>query len=299
MQTSMIVTILFICVCAIIIFMIYPKRNEDDEDEIQSLPDKHKHKIKSDKSSTPQRVTASKKSRINGKTTNNNKHKPHHEKMNVNYGKSIKQVRIDLDETDGDVDIDTDIGNDIDQDQNYGLLWKYDIKYPVRIRSALDIIHPDSSGTIEPDQWINNSSQLADTIDKIHSQSKSTTHDKTWKKIVVQEIPLPQQCTEYVISCLNGVMDKLYVINSGRTKEVSLKNLSDQNKKYLRKIIFDQHKKIGTVSGIFELGFVVDSLDKLLENNPDLKFVGITVTLEMSRNIKVSPSKLISYPYNG
>lgn len=208
--------------------------------------------------------------------------KPHGSFMGFPKGQ-INQFRINLDEIKGMSDKDYEF-----------LPHKYGFKYPVRIRSARDIIHPDESGTIGPNIQINDTLQLISTLDKIQQLA---SHDKMWEKIVIQEIPA--EGTEYIISCLNGIVDKLYVVNQCTVKEISMKNMSDQNKKYLRKIIFAQHKKLKTVNGLFELGFFANQLSKPLADDTSLRYVGVTAVLEMSRDIsKKDPLKLISYPYS-
>lgn len=213
--------------------------------------------------------------------------------------KTIKQYRINL----SDISYRSRPINEISLEQCLELSHEYDFKYPIRIRSARDIIHPDSSGTIEPDYQINNPSQLAKSINQIFKIGLSNNMQKEfnyklWEKVVIQEIPL--KGSEYIISCLNGVIDKFYVVNNGAIKEISLKNLSDVNKKYLRKIIFEQHKKLGTVTGLFELGFFASDLKTILSDDPDFRFIGLSIVLELTRSRAKSiknPLKMISYPY--
>jgi hypothetical protein len=196
---------------------------------------------------------------------------------------SIKQFRIDL----------SDIINMSTTDY-VNLPYKYGFEYPIRIRSSRDIVHPDSSGSIAPDEEINDMFQFMNIIKKIQKIGKN---NKMWEKIVIQEVP--RGGTEYILSCLNGIVDKFYVINRGSVEGLSIKKISDSNMKYLRKILFAQHKKLGTINGIFELGFFVDNLKQPLTKNPTFKYVGISITFVTSRDESVTDlSKLISYPYN-
>jgi hypothetical protein len=210
-------------------------------------------------------------------------------------GQSIKQFRLDI----------NDIKNLTDTDYE-NLSYKYGFKYPIRIRSARDMIHPDTTGYINPDEEIIDIKQLIDMFQNICNVAKYHGNNKIWEKIVIQEIP-PPDCKEYIISCLNGVVDKLYTINDKVVKEISMKNISNENKKYLRNILFFQHKKLKTVKGLFELAFITNKpLTESLAGNSSFKYIGITIYLnipEDERDIrdtkKIDPSKQISYPYTG
>ena len=90
---------------------------------------------------------------------------------------------------------------------------------------------------------------------------------------------------------------------------ISLKNLHIHNKKYLRKILYAQHKKIGTTTGTFDIGFYCEEPNLPFSESmttivrPTFGIVGISVSSQIitqnSKNANTADPRIqmISYPY--
>lgn len=186
------------------------------------------------------------------------------------------------------------------------------IAYPLRIRRATDILRP--LDLMEPDMI----AQRPEHVDMI-CHAIQTQHNIS-DDIAVQQIP--KTMNEYILSCTDGVIDKMYQVHSEKKHKYaiepySLKNLSIENKKFLRRILYLQHKKLGSVKGTVDIGFfchhpsvgftnISNQIDENDVHNP-LIIVGLsrsTSSLDPfiydhdKQNQEVDPrNNMISYPY--
>lgn len=181
---------------------------------------------------------------------------------------SIRQFRCEI----SDVEAPQNIITSIEQNN---------ISYPVRLRRAKDILRPID---------LSENDLVASTPEDIIMICKRLVSEYNIQDdLVVQQLPEDKQ--EYILSCTDGVIDKMYLIRSDLQKRpvvenVSLKNLSLDNKKYLRKILYLQHKKIGRTKGTFDIGFFcshpsiefeVSGKDEEDRSKNNIKIVGISV----------------------
>ncbi len=157
----------------------------------------------------------------------------------------------------------------------------YNMTFPVRVREPFDII-----GAVHFHESYNH----INTMKELISIGKSMSNG-----LVVQEI-LPGN--EYIISCFDGTVDILYELKNNKVLTISLKNICLENKKFMREIIKKQHSKIGTVKGIFEIGFISSHPTVPFINDPLFKFVGINVAVNGTREKYYNINDTISYPYN-
>jgi hypothetical protein len=167
------------------------------------------------------------------------------------------------------------------------------MNFPIRIRSARDIIHCPSS--VKP--VIRSTKELFSEINNLYEEIRG--HDNStlrifWGKgIVVQEIP---KGNEYIVRCTDGKVDKMfYYMTPIDLKEISLKrNLDMKTKKMLRSILFAQHAKVGTVQGIVEVGFSCGD-PKIPYDQTPFKFIGIKIygdeRADMNGNVASYPVK--------
>ena len=158
----------------------------------------------------------------------------------------------------------------------------YDMSFPLRVRDPLDII-----GAVH----YNESWERIDSIQGLVSIGKT----KSRNGYVVQEIVPGNQ---YIISCFDGIVDKIYQKKKNKVMPISLKNICLENKKYMREIIKKQHAKIGTVKGIFEIGFISTHPTVPFNKDPLFKFVGINVAVNARRDKGYLLNDAISYPIN-
>ena len=212
------------------------------------------------------------------------------------------------------------------------LIEQNELSYPVRIRLAKDILRPLDTSIGDSVAMAMKPEHITDLCEKLKIKY-NIQNNQTY--VVVQELPSDDDdniLQEYVLSCTNGIIDKLYMIHiihseSALTQpiieDISLNNLSLQNKKYLRKILYQQHKKIGTINGTFDIGFFCDNLQTLFDISPSdknknkLLIVGISInsvpitqktsnisnititsiTSMAPENIDMRTENTISYPY--
>jgi hypothetical protein len=187
--------------------------------------------------------------------------------------------------------------------------------FPVKIRKSRDIIRPYDLSEI--DLIAKCPGDVHDICKKILieniSENENNDNDLTSEQIVIQMIP-PQYMREYILSCTDGNIDKLYQINTDPNNKniielISLKNLHIHNKKYLRKILYAQHKKTGTTSGTFDIGFYCEELMLPFSDSmttivrPTLGITGLSVSpqivTQMSKDTDIPDprNQMISYPY--
>jgi hypothetical protein len=199
-------------------------------------------------------------------------------------------------------------GSDISNPhQIIDLIAENGLQYPLRFRLSRDILRPLDLSTHD---------MVADSPDDIIKICKTlTTGYDIQDDIVIQELPnhTYEMGGEYVLSCTDGNIDKLYQIHyRGKhiIEQISLKNLDPYNKKFLRNILYAQHKKVGTVKGVFDIGFFTydpkiafdESMTAIVK--PMIVFIGISVNPKPiiqtdpddmdAANIR---SDMISYPY--
>lgn len=199
-------------------------------------------------------------------------------------------------------------GSDISHPgQIINMIGENGMQYPVRFRISRDILRPLDLST--HDMVANSPDEIID-ICKTLVNGYNIQHD-----IVIQELPASKYNMggEYILSCKDGVIDALYQIhyyNKRVIEQISLKNLDTYNKKFLRNILYAQHKKLNTVRGVFDIGFFTYDpkirFDKSMTAivDPMIIFVGIAVSPEPV--IQIDPndidkenirSEMISYPY--
>lgn len=238
MFTNQTVWVSIIIISMVVVLWIIFKSGDvvETSDESIVTESKHKNKKKHNKKNIE------KSSHVNNQI-NDHEISNHHvideqyQTPNTTRSISIKQIRCDVSEIKNPSSI-------ID------LIEQNSITYPVRIRRAKDILRPID--LTEPDIIATAPEHVLAICQKL------TKEYDIQDDIVVQQIPENQK--EYILSCTNGVIDKMYQVhfdtqNKHIVEDISLKNLSIDNKKYLRKILYLQHKKIGRVKGTFDVGF--------------------------------------------
>ncbi|VBB18763.1 hypothetical protein YASMINEVIRUS_1295 [Yasminevirus sp. GU-2018] len=171
------------------------------------------------------------------------------------------------------------------------------LELPLRVRPAHDILRP-----ITPDG--------ADTVVKSKKalvalcKNISTNYDLPYGAVVQEDKRSSDTGTyEYILSCTDGVVDKFYVVNreidptkkNGKVvQQISMKNLSDQNKKILRKILYEQHKKHGSINMTVDVGFLCKNPQLPLSDDDTFCVVGVCIEFN-KQNVR----KKVSYPYAG
>lgn len=151
------------------------------------------------------------------------------------------------------------------------------ITFPFRIRSAKDITRPLTVNEI-----------IIYDSDALNKWCSILARDHELSLGIVIQQSHNSTKNEYILSCTDGIIDKLYIV-SNPLKSIALKNLSVQNKKILRKILYEQHKKHGTVKMTVDVGFTCDSLQNSFHDDDQFKIVGLCVKRD---------NNSYSYPYN-
>jgi len=151
------------------------------------------------------------------------------------------------------------------------------ITFPFRIRSAKDITRPLTVNEI-----------IIYDSDALNKWCSILAKDHELSLGIVIQQAHSSTNNEYILSCTDGIIDKLYIV-SNPLKSIALKNLSVQNKKILRKILYEQHKKYGTVKMIVDVGFTCGSLQNSFHDDDKFKIVGLCVKRD---------NNSYSYPYN-
>lgn len=171
------------------------------------------------------------------------------------------------------------------------------MRFPVRIRYARNIVRPSVNDIFTPDEFIYSIDTLLKRCREIYDITQGRD---PWDKIVVQSVYdiSVSNVSEHILSCQDGVVDKLYHVQNGKVKDISMTNISTENKKLLRDIIYDQHKKIGTVKGVVELGFFSSHPSVPIDKDPAFKFIGISIVIGGIRGTPINKvDDMISYPY--
>ena len=191
------------------------------------------------------------------------------------------------------------------------------IKFPVRIRPIRDIVQPYTVSEILPnitniDQLYKQCSIIGYTV--AHQNKEHMPIHELWDKgIAIQEIP---EQDEYNVTYQDGKLLFIEILGKDglEKSKIDKKNLSLENKKYLKERMIEQQKKLlkqqkkllkqsknnlQEVRGILQFGFFCSDIKDDFTKDDNFKWVGVKIdTLEKytPNIVRQSYSNCISYP---